>query len=111
MAKVTVASQWLESCAGCHMSFLDIDERIVELLQHVELSSTPITDLKHPPEEGVTVGILSGGIGNEEQIEEAKIMRERCEILIAMGRLCRERRYLLHAQFLQQRRSFTAWIR
>ena len=47
--KITVASQWLESCAGCHMSFLDIDEKIVELLKHVELISTPITDLKHPP--------------------------------------------------------------
>lgn len=85
MGKVTVASQWLESCAGCHMSFLDIDERIVTLLEHVELSSTPITDMKHPPKEGVTVGILTGGIGNEEQIEEAKLMRERCAVLIAMG--------------------------
>lgn len=85
MGKIKVASQWLESCAGCHMSFLDIDERIVELLKHVELSSTPITDLKHPPEEGVDVGILTGGIGNEEEKEEAKLMRSRCKILIAMG--------------------------
>ncbi len=85
MEKITVASQWLESCAGCHMSFLDIDERIIELLKYVELSATPITDLKHPPKEGVTVGILTGGIGNEEHIAEAKLMRERCKILIAMG--------------------------
>jgi len=67
------------------MSFLDIDERIVELLKHVELSSTPITDLKHPPQSGVDVGILSGGIGNEEEEEEAKLMRSRCKTLIAMG--------------------------
>jgi NAD-reducing hydrogenase small subunit len=67
------------------MSFLDIDERIVELLKHVELSATPITDLKHPPEEGVDVGILTGAIGNEAEEEEAKMMRERCKILIAMG--------------------------
>ncbi|MCD4738424.1 MAG: NADP oxidoreductase [Anaerolineae bacterium] len=85
MEKVTVASQWLESCAGCHMSFLDIDERIVELLKYVELSATPITDLKHPPVEGVTVGILTGGIGNEEHVAEAELMRERCKILVAMG--------------------------
>ena len=85
MGKITVASQWLEACAGCHMSFLDIDERIVELLKHVELSASPITDLKHPPKEGVTVGILTGGIGNEEELKEAKMMRERSEILIAMG--------------------------
>jgi NAD-reducing hydrogenase small subunit len=85
MGKIKVASQWLESCAGCHMSFLDIDERIVELLKYVELSSTPITDLKHPPEEGVDVGILTGGIGNLDEEEEAKLMRERSKILIAMG--------------------------
>lgn len=85
MGKITVATQWLESCAGCHMSFLDIDEKIVELLQHIELSSSPLTDLKHPPKEGVDIGILTGGIGNEETIAEAKLMRERCKILIAMG--------------------------
>lgn len=85
MGKIKVASQWLEACAGCHMSFLDIDERIVELFKHIELTSSPITDLKHPPEEGVDVGILTGGIGNEDELKEAKMMRERSKILIAMG--------------------------
>ena len=85
MTKIKIASQWLEACAGCHMSFLDIDERVVELLKHVELTSMPITDLKHPPEESVDVGILTGGIGNEEEITEALEMRERCKVLIAMG--------------------------
>ena len=60
--QVTVASDWLAGCAGCHMSFLDIDERIVQLLQRVRLCSTPITDLKHPDESGVDVGILEGAV-------------------------------------------------
>ncbi|MBN1316785.1 MAG: NADP oxidoreductase [Anaerolineales bacterium] len=85
MAKIKLATQWLESCAGCHMSILDIDERIVELLKYVEFTSSPITDLKHPPVDGVDVGILTGAIGNEEQIAEAKMMRERAKILIALG--------------------------
>lgn len=85
MGKIKVATQWLEACAGCHMSFLDIDERIVEFFKHVELTSSPITDLKHPPESGVDVGILTGGIGNLDEEEEAKLMRSRCKILIAMG--------------------------
>jgi NAD-reducing hydrogenase small subunit len=85
MTKIKIASQWLEACSGCHMSFLDIDERIVELLKHVELTATPITDLKHPPEEGVDVGILTGAVGNEDQVAEAREMRERCRILIALG--------------------------
>jgi len=85
MSKIKVATDWLDVCSGCHMSFLDIDERLLELLEHIEITSSPITDLKHPPEDGVTVGILSGSVGNTDQEETAKEMRERCDILIAIG--------------------------
>ncbi len=85
MGKIKLATQWLECCAGCHMSLLDIDERIVELLKHVELTSSPLTDLKHPPADGVELGILTGAVGNEDEVTEAREMRERAEILIAMG--------------------------
>ncbi len=85
MVKVKIATDWLAGCAGCHMSLLDIDERIVSLAEAVEFTSSPITDLKHPPREGVTVGILEGAICNTHNIEVAKMMRERCDILIAMG--------------------------
>jgi len=85
MAKVKIATDWLESCAGCHMSILDIDEKIVDLIKFVDITSSPITDLKHPPKEGVDVGILSGGIGNSDHEKTAKEMRERCKILVALG--------------------------
>ncbi len=85
MSKVKVAMDWLAACAGCEMSVLDTDERLVQLLEKIELTSTPITDLKHPPKEGVTVGILSGTVNNTTNLEVAKEMRERCKVLIAMG--------------------------
>lgn len=85
MAKVRIATDWLAGCAGCHMSFLDIDERIVTLSELVEFTSSPVTDLKHPPEDGVTVGILEGAICNTHNIKVAREMRERCDILIAVG--------------------------
>ncbi len=85
MAKVTVCMNWLDACSGCEMSFLDIDERIVELLKHVDLLSTPITDLKHPPVGGCDVGILSGAVSDSHQEEVTLEMRERCKILIALG--------------------------
>jgi NAD-reducing hydrogenase small subunit len=84
-AQVTIATDWLADCAGCHMSLLDIDERIVPLLELVSLHATPITDLKHPPEGGVVVGILSGAINNTTNLEVAKMMRDRCKILVAIG--------------------------
>jgi NAD-reducing hydrogenase small subunit len=85
MAKVTIATDWLAACAGCHMSLLDIDERIVSLLEAVEFTSSPVTDLKHPPASGVTVGILTGAISNTHNVEVARRMRSRCKILVAVG--------------------------
>jgi len=83
--QVTVASDWLAGCAGCHMSFLDIDERLVELIGHVTLTSMPITDLKHPAEGGVDVGILEGAVNNSATERVARLMRQRSRILIALG--------------------------
>lgn len=83
--KPIVASDWLGGCAGCHMSFLDIDERIVTLLEKASLHATPITDLKHPPESGVTVGMLEGAVSNSDQEIVAKRMRARCKCLVALG--------------------------
>jgi len=85
MGKITLCSDWLDVCSGCHMSLLDIDERIVELVKHVQFLSSPITDLKHPPEEGCDLGILTGAVSNDHQLAVAKQMRERCKILIAIG--------------------------
>jgi len=83
MAKVKVATIWLEGCAGCHMSFLDIDEAIIELTNAVEFSRSPITDIKEflP----VDVGIVEGGVGNTEQEEALKELRANCRILMAWG--------------------------
>ncbi len=85
MAKIKIATDWLAGCSGCHMSLLDIDEKLVKLLEAVEFTSSPITDLKHPPEDGVTIGIIEGAISNDHNIEKLREMRERCQVLIAVG--------------------------
>ncbi len=85
MAKPKVASDWICGCAGCHMSLLDMDERIVKVLELADLRSSPITDLKHPDESGVDVGILEGGINNTANEEVAHNMRNHCKILVALG--------------------------
>jgi NAD-reducing hydrogenase small subunit len=85
MAKPKVSSDWMAGCSGCHMSFLDIDERIATVLDLIDLRSSPITDLKHPDESGVDVGILEGGINNTSNEEVAHRMRQRSKILVALG--------------------------
>ena len=49
-AKVRVATVWLSGCSGCHMSFLDQDERLVDLAQKIQLVYSPIADVKEFPE-------------------------------------------------------------
>ncbi len=83
MAKVKVASTWLDACAGCHMSFLDLDEALVGLADAVELTATPVTDIKEFPQ--VDVGIIEGAIGNEHDEHVAKDLRARCKILMVWG--------------------------
>jgi NAD-reducing hydrogenase small subunit len=85
MTKPKISSDWLAACAGCHMSLLDIDERIVQVAELTDIRATPITDFKEPDEEGVDVGILTGAINTTTNEEVAKRMRERCKILVAMG--------------------------
>jgi NAD-reducing hydrogenase small subunit len=67
------------------MSLLDMDERILQVLELADLRSTPITDLKEPDETGVDVGILEGGINNSANEEVAHKMRKRARILVALG--------------------------
>lgn len=85
MAKPKISSDWMAGCAGCHMSLLDIDERIVTVAELADLRATPITDLKEPDASGVDVGILEGGINNTANEEVAHKMRSRCKILVALG--------------------------
>jgi NAD-reducing hydrogenase small subunit len=67
------------------MSLLDIDERIVEIANLVDIRATPITDLKAPDEDGVDVGILTGAVNTTTNEEVARTMRGRCKILVSMG--------------------------
>ncbi|MEL7590363.1 MAG: NADP oxidoreductase [Anaerolineaceae bacterium] len=85
MAKPKVASDWMAGCSGCHMSLLDMDERIAKIAELAELRATPITDLKEPDVSGVDVGVLEGGINNSSNEEVAHRMRSRCKILVALG--------------------------
>ncbi len=85
MSKPKVASDWLAGCAGCHMSLLDMDERIVKIAELVDLRATPITDLKEPDASGVVVGVLEGGVNNTVNEEVAHRMRKRCKVLVALG--------------------------
>jgi len=82
--KVRVATVWLSGCSGCHMSFLDQDERLVDLARSIQIVYSPIADVKEFPE-NVDVTLIEGAVANEEQLEMLKKVRERTRILISLG--------------------------
>jgi len=79
-----LATVWLDGCSGCHMSFLDMDERLIELAAHVEMVYGPLTDLKEFPEQ-VDVTLVEGAVGTLEDEEKLRRIRERTRILVALG--------------------------
>ena len=81
--KIRVATASLAGCFGCHMSLLDIDERILELVEVVEFDRSPITDIKIIGD--CDLGILEGGVANAENVEVLREFRKHCKTLVAMG--------------------------
>jgi NAD-reducing hydrogenase small subunit len=84
MAKLRLATVWLGGCSGCHMSFLDLDEWLIELAGRAELVYSPLADVKEYPE-GVDVALVEGAVANEENLETARRVRERTRVVVSFG--------------------------
>ncbi len=82
--RITVATTWLDGCSGCHMSFLDIDDRLFQLAQAVDIVYSPVVDSKELPD-SVDVGIIEGSVSNVADLEKAKKFRKHCKFLISLG--------------------------
>ena len=82
--KTKVATIWLSGCSGCHMSFLDQDELLLDLAKKIQLVYSPIVDVKIFPE-NVDVTLVEGAVANEEQLSLLKQARTRTKILISLG--------------------------
>ena len=83
--KLRIATCSLAGCFGCHMSFLDVDEALSDLIEHIEFDRSPLTDIKHVSEAGVDIGLIEGGLCNKENVEVLRKFRARCTTLVAVG--------------------------
>lgn len=81
--KIRIATTSLAGCFGCHMSLLDIDERLLELIELVEFDRSPINDIKQLGK--VDVGLIEGGVANTENVETLRTFRYQSNILVAFG--------------------------
>ncbi len=84
MAKPKVATTSLCGCFGCHMSLLDIDDRILKLIELVDFDKSPIDDIKEFTGQ-CAVGLVEGGCANEENVRVLQDFRRNCDVLISLG--------------------------
>jgi NAD-reducing hydrogenase small subunit len=84
IGRVRLATAWFGGCAGCHMSFLDLDERLIDLAELVDVVYSPIADIKKFPEH-VDVTLIEGAVCNSDHVREAREIRKRSKVVISFG--------------------------
>lgn len=83
-ARTTMATVWLDGCSGCHMSFLDLDERLLELAEKADLVYSPLVDAKDFPEH-VDLVLVEGAVASDEDLEKIQMIRGRTKTLVSLG--------------------------
>ena len=83
-ARLRLATVWFGGCSGCHMSFLDLDEFLVELAGRADIVFSPVMDVKEYPE-NVDVCLMEGAICNEDNLEMVRKVRARTQVLVSFG--------------------------
>jgi len=84
MSKPTLATVWLDGCSGCHMSFLDIDERLLAVAAQADLVYSPLVDNKVFPEM-VDITLVEGAVSSQYDLEKIQHIRQHTRVLVAMG--------------------------
>lgn len=84
MKRLRLATVWLGGCSGCHMSFLDLDEYLIELAAIADLVFSPLADIKDYPE-GVDAVLVEGAVANDDNLEMIRRVRARSRVLMAFG--------------------------
>src|SRR5262252_4094762 len=84
MSKKRLATVWLDGCSGCHMSFLDMDERLIELAGRVDLVYSPLVDTKEFPAD-VDIALIEGAVSSEEDLHKIQMIRSRTKTLVSFG--------------------------
>ena len=82
--KIRLATAWLGGCSGCHMSFLDLDELLIELIERVDIVYGPLVDTKEFPED-VDICLVEGAVTNVENLELARTIRNNSSLVISFG--------------------------
>ena len=84
MKKIRLATVWLDGCAGCHMSLLDMDEAILVVSKKVDMVYGPLVDAQEFPK-GVDVTLIEGAVSSQHDLEKVRTVRQRSKLVVALG--------------------------
>lgn len=82
--KPTLATTWLDGCSGCHMSFVDLDERLLDIADRVDLVYSPLVDTKDYPD-SVDICLVEGAVSSEDDLHKIRMLREHTRTLVSFG--------------------------
>ncbi len=89
--KLKIAFYWAASCGGCEIAVLDINEKVLDVIQVADIVFWPVAmdvkykDVEAMPDKYIDVTFFNGGIRNSEQEHMAKLLRKKTKTLIAYG--------------------------
>ncbi len=91
MEKLKFAFYWAASCGGCEIAVLDINEKILDVVEKVDIVFWPVAldikykDVESMPDRHIDVCFFNGAIRTEEQEHMAKLLRKKAKVLVAFG--------------------------
>lgn len=89
--KLKIAFYWAASCGGCEIAVLDINEKILDVVQIADIVFWPVAiDIKYKdvealPDKHIDITFFNGSIRNSEQEHMAKLLRAKSKTLVAFG--------------------------
>jgi NAD-reducing hydrogenase small subunit len=84
VTKPRLATVWLDGCSGCHMSILDMDERLLDIAQRADIVYSPLVDTKeYPPD--VDVALVEGAVSSEDDLAKILRVRAHTRTLVSLG--------------------------
>jgi F420-non-reducing hydrogenase small subunit len=94
--KLKLAFYWAASCGGCEIAVLDINEKILDVVNIADIVFWPVAmdvkykDVEAMPDKYIDVCFFNGSIRNSEQEHFAKLLRSKSKTLVAFGSCAQE---------------------
>ena len=91
MTKLKFGLYWAASCGGCEIAVLDINEKILDVINLADIVFWPValdfklSDVEALPDKSIDACLINGGIRTTENEKVARLLRSKSKIVIAYG--------------------------